>query len=109
MVAYKWLIDWDLVGTSNSPSVITLMINMFLRLGSTAGTPLWDQEAQETLQFRFLMIALICVPLMLFPKPLLTAFLAKKQKKADNHVSLPDIKEKLLSNDENEGEIGSIK
>jgi hypothetical protein len=46
------------------------MINLPLAMGSTGGHPLWDEESQEALQFNFLIIALICVPIMLLVKPL---------------------------------------
>jgi V-type H+-transporting ATPase subunit a len=47
------------------------MIALPLKMGSTEGKPLWDMQAQESLQYYFLMAALVCVPWMLIFKPLI--------------------------------------
>ena len=72
LIIYKWTIHWGVdVPTSEAPSIIGQMIAFPLKLGSTEGKPLWDVESQESLQYNLLMISLICVPIMLIPKPLI--------------------------------------
>ena len=55
------------------PSIITNMINLGLAAGDLGDEePLWgDAEGQYKLQYRFFMIAVICVPWMLIPKPII--------------------------------------
>lgn len=47
------------------------MINIALKSGDTEGKPLWTKEGQESLSQLFLTIAMVCVPWMLIPKPLI--------------------------------------
>jgi len=47
------------------------MINIPLKGGETDGSPLYDITTQESIQAKILLIAFICVPWMLFPKPLI--------------------------------------
>lgn len=52
-------------------------MNIFLNGGSVDGKPLYnfeDPSYQEKLQFYFLLISLICLPILLFPKPIITYF-----------------------------------
>ena len=76
MIYIKWGIDWS-DDYSKAPSVITTLLNMFLNGGSVGEQgqklPLWgrdDYTKQETFQFYCLIICVICVPLMLIPKPI---------------------------------------
>jgi hypothetical protein len=53
------------------------MINIFMKLGKTddccGGEPLWGEvgdTSQDKVQLIILIVALVCIPLMLFPKPL---------------------------------------
>ncbi len=73
IIIKKWLTDYT--GRLHmAPSIINTMINMPLRFGGTDGMPLWsDPTVQENLQLKLLIISLICVPVMLFPKPLILA------------------------------------
>ncbi|KAF2744663.1 V0/A0 complex, 116-kDa subunit of ATPase [Sporormia fimetaria CBS 119925] len=67
-IVYKWIIDWNARGQS-PPSLLNMLIYMFLQPGTLEpGTaPLY--KGQATLQMILLMMALICVPVMLFLKP----------------------------------------
>lgn len=71
MIIIKWLTDWS--GREGSaPSIITLLMKIFLDKGSVDGKPLWGEAAdQENLHMWILIIAGICVPIMLFPKPII--------------------------------------
>lgn len=35
LIVMKWLTDWAKEGTSNAPSLINYMLNLFLKLGNT--------------------------------------------------------------------------
>lgn len=53
LIFYKWGSDWR-SNSSKSPSIITTMINMPLKLGSTDGTPLYNSSLQDSIQLLFL-------------------------------------------------------
>jgi len=75
MIFIKWGINWDNSPTG-PPSIITLLMNIFLGGGSVAGKPLF--EGQETFNIIALLISLVCVPLILFPKPIILFFTQSK-------------------------------
>jgi V-type H+-transporting ATPase subunit a len=58
------------------------MINMALAGGKILKeSPLWgDKEAQESLQLKMFVIAVICIPVMLLPKPIILIWFKKKKK-----------------------------
>jgi V-type H+-transporting ATPase subunit a len=67
-IVYKWAVDW--VGRGQSPpSLLNMLIYMFLQPGSLEeGTaPLY--KGQATIQVILLLMAVICVPILLFLKP----------------------------------------
>lgn len=72
LIICKWLTDFK--GREHmAPSVITTMIDMALNGGSIApGTQavVVSDSFQQGISIAFLLIALVCVPSMLFPKPL---------------------------------------
>jgi len=77
LIVYKWILPWGQTPqypTSEAPNIINTMVNMYLNFGLVQGTPLYGDsngQTQENLQKTIFIIALICVPLMLFVKPLL--------------------------------------
>lgn len=103
LIFYKWFVPWtiypdqnpDGVPVSDSPSIITTMINLPLRLGKTedccGGQPLWGvpgDTSQDTIQLILLVIAVICIPLMLLPKPLYEIYCVSHPAKKKNYSSL---------------------
>ena len=69
LIVIKWLKDWNL-GAKSAPYLLTTMINIFLSPTSIdEADKLYD--IQVGVQMVVVAIALICVPLMLFPKPFL--------------------------------------
>lgn len=85
MIICKWLTDFT-GRESQAPSVITNMINMALAGGEIdKGTVavVGDDEFQEGLSVFFLIVALICVPWMLFIKPYIIN--KENQKHAHEH------------------------
>ena len=81
MIVIKWCTDWrvgwnpaDVPGlVSNPPNLIQTTIDMFLSAGSV---PKDEQlfEGQALLQSAFVIIALVSIPIMLVPKPLIEHF-----------------------------------
>ena len=67
-VLYKWSVDWPARG-QQPPSLLNMLIYMFLSPGSVSPE---DQlyPGQGTVQMILLGIAFICVPILLFFKPL---------------------------------------
>jgi len=72
LIIYKWTIDWQeaFAEDRTAPSLINTMINMGLGMGSL-GTEAQLYEGQESIQPVLFCMAILCIPLMLFPKPIL--------------------------------------
>jgi V-type H+-transporting ATPase subunit a len=107
LIIYKWNIDWTAATIPNAPSIITTMINMPLRLGKTddccGGMPLWGtpgNTSQDHIQFILLMIAAVCVPMMLLPKPLYEIYCKAKHSKPALHSKQSMEYKKLLAGSE---------
>jgi len=71
MIFIKWGTDWS-ADPSKAPSIINLLMNIFLKKGSVDNKPVFGTTIeQESINFYFLIICLICIPLILIPKPIL--------------------------------------
>lgn len=78
MIFIKWSTDWT--GKSDkAPSIITLLMNIFLKGGDVENKPLWGTaETQSDFHFWVLIVCLICIPFILVPKPIITYIKHKK-------------------------------
>ena len=88
MIIAKWTADFT-NREYMAPSIISTMIDMFLNLGNIPpgiSPIIGSASTQQTLSILFLIITLICTPLMLFPKPLIL----KKEMEHHAHQALHD-------------------
>jgi len=109
MIISKWLTDFS--GREHlAPSIISTMIDMFLSGGAvpdTAAPIIGSAGTQQAISILFLLIALICAPTMLFPKPFILDAEAKKHAHMAHHddhhnaESIP-LQEKVSGDQENQ-------
>jgi V-type H+-transporting ATPase subunit a len=86
MIFIKWTTDWT-GNEGNAPSIITLLMKIFLDKGSVDGKPLWGGPGeQENFHFWILIICGICVPIMLFPKPIIQYMKSNSNRKGFNNL-----------------------
>jgi V-type H+-transporting ATPase subunit a len=85
MIFVKWASDWNYNWSDSAPNLITTLMNIFLKGGGLDDqSSLWgDRSGQEHLQLFLMLLALLCVPMMLLPKPFIMRYRA--QRAADNH------------------------
>ena len=72
MIFYKWGTNYD-INTAEAPSLLSIMINMAIKLGEIDGKPLFESFlglSQETLNKLIILICIIFIPIMLFVKPI---------------------------------------
>jgi V-type H+-transporting ATPase subunit a len=74
LIIVKWLTDWGLYSPV-APSVITTLIDLPLRFGKMQ---LQMFEGQAALQPWLVIIAIICIPWILIPKPVLVSYAIKR-------------------------------
>jgi V-type H+-transporting ATPase subunit a len=82
MIMYKWVTDISSDPQLNGPpSIINTLINMGLQ--QTENQPLYSN--QSSFQMNLGLCALIAIPLMLIPKPILLLFKHKREQRHDGH------------------------
>ena len=72
MIFYKWGTDYD-SNTHEAPSLLTIMINLAIKLGEIDGKPLFESFlgfSQESINRLILFICVLLIPVMLLVKPI---------------------------------------
>jgi V-type H+-transporting ATPase subunit a len=71
LIIVKWRTFYE--DTSRAPSIISYMIDMFLKMGTISGDHLLftRKSLNETAHVFILLIAFLCIPVMLVVKPLI--------------------------------------
>lgn len=110
MVFIKWCSSWNYNFGDRAPNLITVLMNMFLKLGKLdddKDRTLWgDKEGQEQLQLILLIVAVLCVPIMLFPKPIIMSHMHKKQQHGGKDAGYEEFDEESHGHkDESFGEL----
>jgi V-type H+-transporting ATPase subunit a len=71
LIFIKWNTDYT-GNTENAPSIITILMNLALKNGSVDGKPVWTTvEDEEKANKIFFYISLLCIPIILLPKPII--------------------------------------
>ena len=74
LIYIKWFINWN-GNLQQAPSIINTLMSMALKGGSVDGKPLWGSVAVEERTNKVLFcIAIMCVPFILIPKPLVKIY-----------------------------------
>nr|QDR51048.1 Vha100-like protein [Manduca sexta] len=94
------------LGTSCAPSVLIIFINMMLLKSSEEKPPCkaFMYDGQDELQKTFLALAFLCVPVMLFGKPVHEMMSANKRKQYQQGVESGDVDEETEAKDGGMGE-----
>lgn len=102
LIFYKWCLDWPTIIPQGRepPSLINTLINIVLQPFNEPKDALFEGQGQ--IQLIILVVSLLCIPLMLFPKPLLLHRKLKKQhghdKLGGHHLVADDDEEKVELN-----------
>ncbi|KAH7135575.1 vacuolar ATP synthase-like protein 98 kDa subunit [Dendryphion nanum] len=67
-IVYKWSVDWSALGR-NPPSLLNMLIFMFLQPGTLENPDEPLYKGQASIQVILLLLAVTCVPVLLFLKP----------------------------------------
>ena len=117
LIFIKWGTDYS-KNTANAPSIITILMNLALNHGSVEGKPVWSSvEIEERTNQIFFLTAIICIPIILLPKPIIKIWkIHKENKKLDNSpkrlkndnlisIEMPEINNNIDNEENRDNEI----
>ncbi len=87
MIILKWATNYD-SNTNAAPNIITAVINMFIGFGKTTDLVF---DAQPKVNFIMLALIVVCIPVMLLPKP----FLLRKEHEAKHGGGAENVAKQL--------------
>ena len=110
LIFIKWNTDYT-GNTENAPSIITILMNLALKNGSVDGKPVWSTvDIEEKTNKIFFYISVLCIPVILLPKPIVKIFRSKKNEKIyefhkinlDENIDneLPFVKKEIIKKEE---------
>ncbi|ETO11968.1 V-type ATPase [Reticulomyxa filosa] len=88
LIFYKWCINWASSTLSDMPSIITILIKMFLSPGSVDSEVqiFGDKNLQVIIQVTFLLALVLSIPIMLCVKPCIL----RSRMANHNYQNIPD-------------------
>lgn len=90
LIISKWLTSYS-GNESMAPSIINTMINIPLKGAVIDGTPfIVDMETNQKISLILLLIAVICIPIMLFPKPIILIGRLNEEEEQEKMTIIPD-------------------
>jgi len=90
LIISKWLTSYS-GNESMAPSIINTMINIPLKGAVIDGTPfIVDMETNQKISLILLLIAVICIPIMLFPKPIILIGRLIEEEEQEKLTIIPD-------------------
>ncbi|ETO29552.1 hypothetical protein RFI_07565 [Reticulomyxa filosa] len=105
LIFYKWCLDWTTSMLPDTPSLITVMIKMFLAPGTVDQSVqiFPNANAQAKAQMVFLVLLMISVPVMLCVKPCILKYRMSHQHLA-SHILLTNEADVQMSHMDDTGE-----
>ena len=86
LIIMKWLTNYE-GQENNAPSIINVMINIPLKGAIIEGTPfIVDAETNQKVSLILLLIAVICIPIMLLPKPIILIMGLPSEEEQKDHI-----------------------
>lgn len=81
LIYIKWLTNYSL-NTSQAPSIITILMNLALKLGSVDGKPVWGTlELEQFINKILFLVSILCIPVMLMVKPWIKIYNQRQKEK----------------------------
>ncbi|KAF2786720.1 vacuolar ATP synthase-like protein 98 kDa subunit [Melanomma pulvis-pyrius CBS 109.77] len=103
-IVYKWCVDWAARGI-NPPSLLNMLILMFLQPGTLENPEEPLYQGQATIQVILLMMALVCVPVLLFLKPMYLRWEHNKARALGYRGIGENTRVSALDDDDDEGQL----
>ena len=98
LIYIKWLTNYSL-NTSQAPSIITILMNLALKLGSVDGKPVWGTlELEQFINKILFLVSILCIPVMLMVKPWIKIYNQRQKEKMEEENPENDNIMELINN-----------